>query len=56
VDCEGHVSFLNWGPHRFVTGGITIRDGRARLPEAPGLGVNIDWDALTRHQQAGYRR
>lgn len=56
VDCEGHVSFLDWGPHSFVSGGITIRDGRARLPEAPGLGVDIDWDALTRHQQAGYRR
>lgn len=56
VDCEGHVSFLDWGPHRFVTGGITIRDGRARLPDAPGLGVDIDWDALARHQEAGCRR
>lgn len=56
VDCEGHVSFLDWGPHRFVTGGIVIRDGRARLPEAPGLGVDVDWDALAQHTQAGYRR
>jgi len=55
VDCEGHLSFLDWGPHAFVTGGITIRDGRAKLPEAPGLGVDIDWDALARHQEAGYQ-
>ena len=56
VDCEGHVSFLDWGEETFVTGGITIRDGLAHLPDAAGLGVDIDWDALARHQAAGYER
>jgi L-alanine-DL-glutamate epimerase-like enolase superfamily enzyme len=26
------------------------------IVKRPGLGVDIDWDALARHQQAGYRR
>ena len=56
VDCEGHVSFLDLGPHRLVTGGITIRDGRAKLPDAPGLGVDIDWEALEKHQRAAALR
>jgi L-alanine-DL-glutamate epimerase-like enolase superfamily enzyme len=56
VDCEGHVSFLDWGPHKFVTGGITIKGGLAHLPDAPGLGVDIDWSALEKHSKAGYKR
>ena len=56
VDCEGHVSFLDWGAEEMVKGGITIRDGRAHLPDAPGLGVEVDWDAVARHQEAGYDR
>jgi L-alanine-DL-glutamate epimerase-like enolase superfamily enzyme len=56
VDCEGHVSFLDWGPHKFVTGGITIKDGTAKLPDAPGLGVDIDWALLEKHSKAGYDR
>ena len=54
VDCEGHESFLDWGSEEYVRGGVTIRDGRAHLPDAPGLGVEIDWEALARHQAAGY--
>lgn len=56
VDCEGHQSFLDLGAATFVKGGIGIAAGRAKLPDAPGLGVDIDWDALARHQQAGYER
>ncbi|MGE0094870.1 MAG: mandelate racemase/muconate lactonizing enzyme family protein [Alphaproteobacteria bacterium] len=56
VDCEGHVSFLDWGPHKFVTGGITIKGGTAKLPDAPGLGVDIDWALLEKHTKEGYDR
>jgi len=52
VDCEGHVSFLSLGEHSFLSGGITIDRGIATLPDAPGLGVDVDWDILTKHQQA----
>lgn len=54
VDCEGHESFLDWGREEYLRGGVAIRDGRARLPDAPGLGVDVDWEALARHQAEGY--
>src|SRR5690349_1471078 len=51
VDCEGHVSFLAVAPNPFK-GGITFAAGRAKLPDAPGLGVDVDWDILAQHQRA----
>jgi len=51
VDCEGHVSFLDVAPNPF-NGGITFAAGRAKLPDAPGLGVDVDWDILAQHQRA----
>lgn len=56
VDCEGHQSFLDWGDEPLVKGGIGIDGGVATLPDAPGLGVDVDWDALARHQEKGYGR
>ncbi len=53
VDCEGHLSFLTMGEHDPFAGGIAIENGIARLPEAPGLGIDVDWAALKRHQAAG---
>ncbi len=52
VDCEGHVSFLDLGSEPLFLGGITFAGGRAHLPDAPGLGVDVDWPAVTRHQLA----
>jgi L-alanine-DL-glutamate epimerase-like enolase superfamily enzyme len=52
VDCEGHLSFIDLGEETLFSGGITFRDGRAHLPDAPGLGVEVDWDAVARHQAA----
>jgi len=46
VDCEGHVSFLTLGDNNPFSGGITFRDGRAWLPDAPGLGIEVDWKKL----------
>lgn len=56
VDCEGHQSFLDWGGETLVSGGIRIADGRAHLSDKPGLGVEVDWEALSRHQRLGYER
>jgi L-alanine-DL-glutamate epimerase-like enolase superfamily enzyme len=53
VDCEGHVSFLTMGAPDPFKGGIAIKDGRAHLPEAPGLGVEVDWAALKEHMRRG---
>jgi L-alanine-DL-glutamate epimerase-like enolase superfamily enzyme len=49
VDCEGHLSFLTLGDPPPFKGGITIKEGVAHLPDAPGLGVEVDWDALRGH-------
>jgi L-alanine-DL-glutamate epimerase-like enolase superfamily enzyme len=56
VDCEGHMSFLDLGPHKFITGGITIKAGNAYLPDAAGLGIDIDWTSLAKHREAAYSR
>ena len=50
VDCESHVSFLDFGEEAMFSGGITFCDGLAHLPDAPGIGVAVDWDAVARHQ------
>ena len=43
VDCEGHVSFLSL-PEGILTGGVSFDgEGRAVVPQAPGLGVEVDW-------------
>lgn len=46
VDCEGHVTFLDIGDRSVFQGGITFKEGRAELPDAPGLGVTVDWMKL----------
>lgn len=51
VDCEGHVSFLDIGRPNPFRGGITIDAARAILPDAPGLGVDVDWNLLAEHQR-----
>ena len=52
VDCEGHVSFLDIGSPSPFRGGITIADGRAKLPDVPGLGVEVDCALLRSRQEA----
>jgi L-alanine-DL-glutamate epimerase-like enolase superfamily enzyme len=49
VDCEGHVSFLQMGNPSPFQGGISFADARAKLPDAPGLGVDVDWELLAKH-------
>jgi len=49
VDCEGHVSFLTLGEKPLFQGGVRFEGGRAILPDRPGLGIDVDWDALARH-------
>ena len=53
VDCEGHVSFLSVGDDQLFRGGVEIAGGVARLSDAPGLGVDVDWDRLARHNRGG---
>jgi L-alanine-DL-glutamate epimerase-like enolase superfamily enzyme len=52
VDCEGHVSFLDIGRPNFFRGGITIKNSRAKLPDAPGLGIDVDWGKFAQHRKS----
>lgn len=50
VDCEGHLSFVTLGDHDPFIGGVEIgSDGLARVPDAPGLGIDVDWELLQLH-------
>jgi L-alanine-DL-glutamate epimerase-like enolase superfamily enzyme len=53
VDCEGHLSYLDLGPSNPLSGGIRIENGIATLPDAPGLGVEVDWDAIDDADRSG---
>ncbi|MFC7397361.1 mandelate racemase/muconate lactonizing enzyme family protein [Chelatococcus sp. GCM10030263] len=52
VDCEGHVSFLSMNDPDPFSGGVSIENSIATLPDAPGLGIEVDWAAIERHQAA----
>lgn len=55
VDAEGHISFLEELEPNFIEGGISVENGKAKLPEAPGIGVSIDEDKLKLYQQKGQK-
>lgn len=46
VDAEGHLSFLEIFDPDPIQGGIEIKEGRAILPDAPGLGIELDEEKL----------
>lgn len=48
VDCEGHVTFLTLGRDDLVSGGVTFEGSQAVVPTSPGLGVEVNWDAIQR--------
>lgn len=52
VDCEGHLSFLSFGEDTLFDGGIGIADGRAHLPDKPGLGIEVNWDAVEKRAES----
>jgi len=39
-------SFLSLGNNEPFSGGIAFRDGRAWLPDAPELGIEVGWKKL----------
>jgi L-alanine-DL-glutamate epimerase-like enolase superfamily enzyme len=40
-----------WPTNQFVSGGMTVADGKARAPEGPGLGVEFDWECIEGHDR-----
>lgn len=49
----------NWKPEywaRFIKGGFTPdKDGRIKIPDGPGLGIEIDWNIIRRFGKRIYR-
>ena len=51
---EGHWNPGTWA--RFIKGGFSRDgDGRIKIPDRPGLGVEIDWDVIRRFGKRLYR-
>ncbi|WP_029355095.1 enolase C-terminal domain-like protein [Bosea sp. 117] len=44
--CDGHETFIKLADPTVFTGGVDISKGYAELPNAPGLGVEVDWEKL----------
>lgn len=47
VDAEGHLSFLDELDPNFIEGGIAVENGKAKLPDGPGLGIDVDEEMLS---------
>ena len=51
---EGHWKPEHWA--RFIKGGFTPdQDGCIRIPDEPGLGIEIDWDVIRKFGKRIYR-
>ena len=46
---EYHAREVPWWED-LVAGADLIRDGRIRVPDEPGLGIQLDWDVLREHE------
>ncbi|MBY3381818.1 mandelate racemase/muconate lactonizing enzyme family protein [Rhizobium laguerreae] len=46
VDCDGHLTFFSLGDQNPFEGGVSLTNGKAHLPDAPGLGIEVDWGRL----------
>jgi L-alanine-DL-glutamate epimerase-like enolase superfamily enzyme len=39
-----------WWEDLLVRDDDFIQDGRIRVPDAPGLGIELDWDVVAEHR------
>jgi o-succinylbenzoate synthase len=49
-DCRTHLVF----EHTLLRNELVVKDGVARVPEEPGLGIEVDEAALARYAQGGW--
>jgi L-alanine-DL-glutamate epimerase-like enolase superfamily enzyme len=50
-DCRTHLVF----EHTLLRNELVIKDGTARVPERPGLGIEVDEAALERYAQGEWK-
>jgi L-alanine-DL-glutamate epimerase-like enolase superfamily enzyme len=41
-----HVEFIKISDPGAITGGVKLSNGHAQMPDAPGIGVDVDWKRL----------
>ncbi|MGF7162545.1 L-alanine-DL-glutamate epimerase-like enolase superfamily enzyme [Rhodoligotrophos appendicifer] len=46
LSCDGHETFIKLADPSIYKGGVDISQGYAELPDAPGLGIEVDWQKL----------
>jgi L-alanine-DL-glutamate epimerase-like enolase superfamily enzyme len=46
ICADGHLTFIKLSDPGAITGGVKFIDGCAQLPDAPGIGVDVDWKRL----------
>jgi L-alanine-DL-glutamate epimerase-like enolase superfamily enzyme len=51
----GHVSLYMLLEHSLLAEPLVVKDGQAKVPERPGLGVALDMDAVERYRLAGHK-
>ncbi|WP_435181335.1 mandelate racemase/muconate lactonizing enzyme family protein [Halorussus sp. AFM4] len=50
INLPSDTAYFGWEDD-IIQNPFTIEDGRMQVPNAPGLGVTIDWDAIDRYRQ-----
>lgn len=46
ICCDGHETFIKLSDPTVFTGGVKIDQGYAELPDAPGIGIDVNWEKL----------
>ena len=51
VALEYHAREVSWWEDLLVRDEDFIQDGRIRVPDGPGLGIELDWDVVEQHRK-----
>jgi L-alanine-DL-glutamate epimerase-like enolase superfamily enzyme len=46
ICCDGHQTFVRLADPTAISGGIDMSKGYVEMPNAPGIGVDVDWEKL----------
>ena len=46
ICADGHTTFIKISDPGAITGGVKLSNGHAQMPDAPGIGVDVDWKRL----------
>jgi L-alanine-DL-glutamate epimerase-like enolase superfamily enzyme len=52
IALEYHAREVPWWEDLLAREDDFIQDGRIRIPDSPGLGIELDWDVVEQHRKA----